>query len=100
MDRSDKITLCKIKFNMSAYKTFKKEIDSRSETAQNFFHFINAFGKKLNLKSFVNVCMVEDRLQDLDSATCGIFQIYFYENMFNPDKNSRIQNDKKLKKAL
>ena len=44
--------------------------------------------------------MVEDRLQDLDSATCGIFQIYFYENMFNPDKNSRIQNDKKFKKAL
>ena len=93
MDRSDKkITLCKIKFNMSAYKRLlKKEIDSLSETAQNFFHFINAFGKKLNLKSFVNVWMVEDRLQDLDSATCGIFQIYFYENLFNPDKNSSIQ---------
>ena len=98
MDRSDKkITLCKIKFNMSAYKRLlKKEIDSLSETAQNFFHFINAFGKKLNLKSFVNVWMVEDRLQDLDSATCGIFQIYFYENLFNLDKNSSIQNDKKF----
>ena len=47
MDRSDKkITLCKIKFNMSAYKRLlKKEIDSLSETAQNLFHFINAFGK-------------------------------------------------------
>ena len=44
--------------------------------------------------------MVEDRLQDLDSATCGIFQIYFYENLFNPDKNSSIQNDKKLKKSF
>ena len=93
MDQSDKkITLCKIKFNMSAYKRLlKKEIDSLSETAQNFFHFINAFGKKLNLKSFVNVWMVEDRLQDLDSATCGILQIYFYENFFHPDKNSSIQ---------
>ena len=102
MDRSDKkITLCKIKFNMSAYKRLlKKEIDSLSETAQNFFHFINAFGKELNLKSFVNVWMAEDRLQDLDSATCGIFQLYFYENLYNPDKNSRIQNDKKFKKAL
>ena len=98
MDRSDqKITLCKIKFNMSAYKRLsKKEIDSLSETAQNVFHFINAFGKKLNLKSFVSVWMVEDRLQDLDSATCGIFQVYFYENLFNPDKNSSIQNDKKF----
>ena len=101
MDRSDKkITLCKIKFNMSAYKRLlKKEIDSLSETAQNLFHFINAFGKKLNLKSFVNVWMVEDRLQDLDSAACGIFQIYFYENLFNLDKNSSIQNDKKLNKS-
>ena len=44
--------------------------------------------------------MVEDRLQDLDSATCGIFQIYFYENLFNPDKNSSIQNDEKLKKSF
>ena len=43
--------------------------------------------------------MVEDRIQDLDSATCGIFQLYFYENLFNPDKNSKIQNESKLKKT-
>ena len=40
--------------------------------------------------------MVEDRVQDLSSATCGIFQIYFYDNLFNPDKNSKIQNRKRL----
>ena len=43
--------------------------------------------------------MVEDRIQDLDSATCGIFQIYFYENLFNPDENSKIQGETKLKKS-
>ena len=43
--------------------------------------------------------MVEDRIQDLDSATCGIFQLYFYENLFNPDKNSKIQNESKLNKS-
>ena len=43
--------------------------------------------------------MVEDRIQDLDSATCRIFQLYFYENLFNPDKNSKIQNESKLKKT-
>ena len=43
--------------------------------------------------------MVEDRIQDLDSATCGIFQLYFYENLFNPDKISKIQNESKLKKS-
>ena len=40
--------------------------------------------------------MVEDRVQDLDSSTCGIFQLYFYENLFNPDENSKIQDKRKL----
>ena len=45
--------------------------------------------------------MVEDRIQDLDTVTCGIFQIYFYDNLFNPDKHSKIQNKAKLnKKAI
>ena len=40
--------------------------------------------------------MVEGRVQDLDSVTCGIFQIYFYDNLLNPDQNSKIQNKKRL----
>ena len=43
--------------------------------------------------------MVEDSVQNLDSATCGIFQTYFYENLFNLDKNSSIQGQTKLKKS-
>ena len=42
--------------------------------------------------------MVQDRIQDLDSATCGIFQIPFYENLFNPNEKSRIQDQAKLTK--
>ena len=61
--------------------------------------FIKAFGIKLKLRRFVNIWMVGDRIQDLDSAKCGIFQLYFQENLFNPDKNSKIQNESKLKKA-
>ena len=53
----------------------------------------------MKLRRFVNIWMVEDRLQDLDSATCGIFQIHFYENLFNPNENSKIQNETKLKKS-
>ena len=41
--------------------------------------------------------MVEDRVQDLDSSTCGIFQLYFY-NFFNPDENSKMQDKTKLNK--
>ena len=42
--------------------------------------------------------MVEDRVQDLDSSTCGIFQLYFYDNLFNPDENSKKQGNTKLNK--
>ena len=42
--------------------------------------------------------MVEDRVQDLNSVTCGIFQIYFYNNLFNPDENSKIQDKARLNK--
>ena len=42
--------------------------------------------------------MVEDRIQNLDSVTCGIFQISFYGHSFNADKNSKIQNKTKLNK--
>ena len=101
MNKTDqKITLCKIKFNLGACKELsKKEIDSLSDTARDFFYFIQAFGIKFKLKSFVNIWVVVDRIQDLDSATCGIFQLYFYENLFNLDKNSKIQNKSKLKKT-
>ena len=42
--------------------------------------------------------MVEDCIQDRDTANCGIFQIYFYNILFNPNQNSKIQNKKRLKK--
>ena len=42
--------------------------------------------------------MVEDRIQSLDSVTCGIFQLYFYDNLFNPQENSKVQDKAKLNK--
>ena len=42
--------------------------------------------------------MVEDRVQELNSVTCGTFQIYFYDNLFNPDENRKIRNNKRLNK--
>ena len=101
MKRADqKINLCKIKFNLGACsKLSKNKFDSLSDTARDFFYFVQAFGINLKLKSFVNIWMVEEQIQDLDWNTCGIFQLYFYENLFNPDQNSKIQNDTKFKKS-
>ena len=94
MDRTDKIKLCKVKFNLSACKHLtENEINSLSKTTRNIFYFIQAFWIKLKLRGFVNIWMLEDRFEDLDSATCGIFQIYFYENLLNPEENSKIQGN-------
>ena len=91
----DKITLVNIKFNLNACKNLsKKELDALSNTATNFFHFIQAFGNKLKLWGFVNIWMVEDRVQDLDSVMSEIFQIYFYDNLLSPDQNSKMQDKK------
>ena len=100
MDRSNnKITLCKIKFNLGACKQLSEdEILSLSDTARDFFYFVQAFRNKLKLRSFLNIWMVEDRLQDLDSSTCGIFQVFFYENLFNPLETSKIHGETKLSK--
>lgn len=94
-----KITLCKVKFNLGACKgLIKDEIDSLGNTARNFFQFVQTFGIELRLRNFVNIWMIEDRIQNLESATCSVFQMYFYEKLFNSDKNSTIQDDTKLTK--
>ena len=100
MARSDnKITLVNIRFNLNTCKNLsKKELDALSDTASYFFHFIQDFGNKLKLRDFVNTWMVEDRVQDLNSVTCDIFQIYFYDNLFNLDENIKLQNKKRLNK--
>ena len=89
----------KIRFNPNASKNLTiRALDALSDTASNFFHFVQACGNKLNLSDFVNIWMVEDRVQDLNSVTCGVFQIYFYGNLFNPNENSKIQDKKRLNK--
>ena len=57
MTRTDnKITLANIKFNLNVCNNLtKKELDVLSDTAMNFFHFVQAFGNKLKLGDFVNI---------------------------------------------
>ena len=100
MDKTDnKITLCKVKFDLGACKGLTEdEIDSLSDTAKQFFYFVQSFGNKLKLRSFVNIWMVEDRLQDLKTSTCGVFQIYFYKNLFDSGEESKLSSESKLTK--
>ena len=102
LTRTDnKITLVNIKFNLNACKNLsKRELDNLSDTTRDFFYFVQSFRNKLKLRDFVNIWMVEDMVQDFNFVTCGIFQIYFYDNLFNPDENSIIQDKKRLNRKI
>ena len=59
---------------------------------------MQAFGNKLKLSDSVNIWIVENRVQDLNSETYGIFQLYFNDNFFNPDEKYKTQNKTRLNK--
>ena len=40
--------------------------------------------------------MLEDPIQKPTIMTCGSFQLYFYENLFFPDENSKLHSYKKV----
>ena len=46
-----------------------------SDTATNFFHFVQAFGSKLKLGDFVNIWMIED-------AGSYLCDLLYFSNIF------------------
>ena len=100
MTRTDsKITFFNIRFNLNNYKNLSAdELDAVSDTPTNFYRFGQDFDNKLKLHNFVNIWMVEDRIQNLNSVGCGIFQLYFYNNLFKLNENSKIQDQARLNK--
>ena len=93
-----KITLCEMKFSVTTWENMphtKKE--QMIQTAQNFFHLLQQFAK-LKKTNDMNILILEQPVQDLTSSNCGIFQLYFYKNLFDPNKKSKIINHENLKK--
>ena len=78
MKRVDnKVTLVKLKFSIKAFnKPGNEEIKRLSETAQDFFHFIESFGKFNNRQNYVELWLLEDPIQKIETSTCCPFQIY------------------------
>ena len=54
--------------------------------------------KKHRLKIEVIVHLVDNQLQMIEKDTCGMYQIYFDINLFNPLENSSIISEKGLNK--
>ena len=42
--------------------------------------------------------LLDDQLQELTTDTCGMFQLYFYKNLFDPVSDSKIIDEEFLTK--
>ena len=60
---------------------------------------MSEFDKLHKIKDEVTVHLVDDQLQKIETDTCGIFQLYFYVNLFKPMDGSSIIQDKTLSKS-
>ena len=92
-----KITLISVKFSMSEYEKIK-DTKQLKTTTQDLLHLMDEFGKFHNIQDEITVFSLDDQLQKIETDTCGIFQIYFYYNLFNPFSDSSIIKDKVLTK--
>ena len=54
--------------------------------------------EKHRLKNEAIVHLVDNQLQMIERNTCGMYQIYFFVNLFNSLENSSIVNEKSLNK--
>ena len=95
--KDQKITLISLKFSMKEYEKIKTGHQLR-ETTQDLLHLMYEYGKLHNINDNVTVHAVDDQLQRIYTDTCGMFQLYFYYNLFVPYENSSIVEDKKLTK--
>ena len=44
----------------------------------------------------MRIILLDDQLQELTTDTCEIFQLYFYKNLFDPVRDSKIIDDEFL----
>ena len=87
-----KITLISTKFSMLQYEKIKDMKQLRAIT-QDLLHLIYEYGKLHNVQDEITVFSVDDQLQKIETDTCGIFQIYFYYNLFKPLIDSSVIKD-------
>ena len=46
----------------------------------------------------MNILILKHAVQELTSSTCGLFQLYFYKNIFDLEEKGKVINHKTLNK--
>ena len=95
--KDQKITLISLKFSMKEYEKIKNEHRLRP-TTQNSLHLMYEYGRLHKINDVITVHSVDDQLRKLETDTCGMFQLYFYFNLFMPFEDSSVLKDAKLSK--
>ena len=86
-----------IVFHVNTYKSLtQNSIDRLSRTAVGFLDFLAAFAKYNKYKKVINVHVVKDCLQEFNTSYCGPFCLYLLLNLFNPEENSTVVNERQV----
>ena len=97
--KDTKINLVSLTFSVENYKKIKeKNQEKLTNTAKDFFHLLFEFRKLKKRNNETKIIVLDDQLQELTADMCGIFQLYFYNNLLDSDRNSKIFNDEFLTK--
>ena len=93
-----KLTLCNMKFCVETWqKNAAKNKKSFNRNCTKSFYLLGQFAKLIKSQC-MNIIILENAVQNLLSATCGSFQLYFYKNLFDPYERSKILNCQRLTK--
>ena len=101
LEKFNKKDLESLIFSIESYNKIKEtsRLENLINTAEDFFHLLSEFAKlKKKQKKKMKIIPLDDQLQQLATNTCGIFQLYFCKNLFDPARNSKIINDEFLTK--
>ena len=101
LEKFNKKDLESLIFSIESYNKIKEtsRLENLINTAEDFFHLLSEFAKlKKKQKKKMKIILLDDQLQQLATNTCGIFQLYFCKNLFDPARNSKIINDEFLTK--
>ena len=84
--KNNNLSLASLKFSIKTYHKLKeREISKLADTTKDFFHLLTEFAKVNNLSKEMTVLRLVDKIQEIYSNTCSLFQLYFYKNLSDPD---------------
>ena len=87
-NKKDKtVNLVSLKFLIETNQKLKtNKISKSTDAAKDFFHLLAEFAKGNNWSNEMTVVLVDDEIQGIYLDTYGLFQLYFYKNLFDPNE--------------